>query len=535
MKKLICFIVTWFLCALSLKISSQNPPYPFFRSFLDTKMDNITIATFLPNNPSNSANWNRTNRAKLVSGLGLQLTEGKAEVGAFYIDGYFFTTKEGLIIEFEYIMKYTQPGDTALTDGICMFLVDASTTKYIGSNLKYGAEGSGFGYTHRQSNPGLGIKDQLLQITGMKGAYLGVALDQGHFKELREEGDEVRNGISYRVGSVEDAKPERHDHSSNVTVRGAAGRDVMKAKTTSDEKTHTFQEGFWGYPVLVTRHTGGSGTGYHNEAWYELDTSNGDYKQHIPSASEIIDTPFDIAGGSTFTQPTEAAYRKAIISLQPTERKDGFYITVTIQHGEKKTVVLKDYSYPLELKYRENGAIRYMGKYTTQLYYDPPVLNLKIPDPTQLVLGFMASTGFETSYTNVIKNLRITLLYAANTANDDFVDHRRGPVTIRPLDNDWGFKKEGDQVVQCSECLDLTSFRFWKDEYNCLGDQKFEYIDPGKGKWVYNPALGTTMFFPVKGFTGTASIMYDIKSKENPYNGEEFRSSLATISITLKN
>ena len=37
-------------------------------------------------------------------------------------------------------MMYTNAEEIGITDGICMFLVDATTNEYIGSNLKYGAE-----------------------------------------------------------------------------------------------------------------------------------------------------------------------------------------------------------------------------------------------------------------------------------------------------------------------------------------------------------------------------------------------------------
>ncbi|MEI3420555.1 MAG: hypothetical protein V8R91_05530 [Butyricimonas faecihominis] len=87
-------------------------------------------------------NYKRKNRAA-ESVWGLQLTEGKEEIGAFYLPEYIFSTEDGLLIEFEYIMMYTNVGEAGVTDGICMFLVDATTNEYIGANLKNVVRGPG--------------------------------------------------------------------------------------------------------------------------------------------------------------------------------------------------------------------------------------------------------------------------------------------------------------------------------------------------------------------------------------------------------
>ena len=61
----------------------------------------------------------------------------------------------------------------------------------------------------------------------------------------------------------------------------------------------------------------------------------------------------------------------------------------------------------------------------------------------------------------------------------------------------------------------------------------FRHEVTGQGTWVYDPGLEEVMFFPIKGFTGEASIMYDIKGKYAPYNDENYRSSLARIVINI--
>ena len=198
MKKI--FFLLLVLLGMRDGVSAQSSHLmPFFRSFLDGDMENVKL--FEPNQIEASGRkadntYKRANQAKPVKNLGLRLTQGKEEVGAFYLPDYIFSTKDGLLIEFEYIMMYTNPSEKGLTDGICMFLVDATTNQYIGDNLKYGAEGAGFGYTHRASVH-QSINKGVLPITGMKGGYLAVALDQGNFKNWRMEDYEMRNGIPY--------------------------------------------------------------------------------------------------------------------------------------------------------------------------------------------------------------------------------------------------------------------------------------------------------------------------------------------------
>lgn len=85
------------------------------------------------------------------------------------------------------------------------------------------------------------------------------------------------------------------------------------------------------------------------------------------------------------------------------------------------------------------------GEYPTVVYYsNPPQTELALERPSKLVIGFMASTGQLTAYTNIIRNLRITPLYGASS-EDDIYDHRRGPVIVRPLDNDVAYQLGGDR------------------------------------------------------------------------------------------
>lgn len=141
-KRLFFCLFMWGMCS-GLSAQTLEGPLPFFRSFLDGNLTKITFPE--PNEPGASGwdskgNYKRKNRAA-ESVWGLQLTEGKEEIGAFYLPEYIFSTEDGLLIEFEYIMMYTNVGEAGVTDGICMFLVDATTNEYIGANLKYGAEG----------------------------------------------------------------------------------------------------------------------------------------------------------------------------------------------------------------------------------------------------------------------------------------------------------------------------------------------------------------------------------------------------------
>ena len=538
-KRLFFCLFAWVMCS-GLSVRAQEGPLPFFRSFLDGNLNKITFTG--PNEPGASGraadgNYKRINRA-VLNQWGLQLTRGKEEIGAFYLPEYIFSTQDGLLIEFEYIMMYTNAEEIGITDVICMFLVDATTNEYIGSNLKYGAEGAGFGYTHRRSGH-TDIRYGVTSITGMKGGYLAVALDQGHFKNWRFENYEMRNGIPYGDAGIANVQSATYNTRSNVTIRGAAGRGE-KVITTS-LKTHRIAEGRWGYPVLITRHTGWdektgledpNSDGLRNKAGFMLNTQTGMYEQYVVPR---IDNPFCIAGGKLFYHSDESAYRKAIIALEPNTIGGGFRITVTIQHGTEKTVVIENYTYPSSLLYTENGipAQFIPGEYPTITYYsNPPQTELALKTPEKLAIGFMASTGQLTSYTNIIRNLRITPLYGAN-AEDDIYNHRRGPVIVRPLDNDVAYRLVGNQPGASKDNLDLTSFRIWTDEKHCLGDGQFEHEEKGVGKCKYNPESGEMTFFPAKDVGGEAVIWYDIKSIHSPYVAEKYRSSLAKIVINF--
>ena len=527
MKKIFFLLFAAILPAMSPEASAQSGGFPFFRSFQDGVLTDIA---FPP--PYNNAGASRVNSAKLdeTTRKGLVLTRGLQEVGAFYLPNHPFTTQEGMLIEFEYIMMYTNPGATSQTDGISIFLVD-NKPEYVGANMKFGAQGAGFGYTHRAAI------NSVDRIVGIKGGYLAVAIDQGNFKNVRMEGYEMRNGIEYTNTPNAGAAPLRYDMGSNITIRGAAGNGTKYINSKYPDQP----EAYWGYPVLITRHTGGrSGQpgvedpntpGMRNEAGFMLNTTDGNFVQQV---SPVIDKPFNIAGGGEFTYPDEPEYRKAIIALEPNKTGGGFKITVTVQHGEEKTVVIKDFTYPSTLKYPENGLPFQMAGDVPVPYANPPIVEYTVPTPDELVVGFAASTGINTSYTNIIRNLRITLLYGAESENDLIYDHRRGPVTVKLLENDLAYQDVGGVPTPGKANLDPTSVRFWENENIFLGEGTagFEHT-VAKGKWVYDPEVGEMMFFPNKGATGEVSIMYDVKGKHLPYSDERYRSSKATISVNI--
>lgn len=494
--------------------------FPFFRSFLDGNLESISFPT---------GTGGRTNSATLdkQNYRGLILTQGTGEVGAFTLPLHTFSSEDGFLIEFEYIM--TGPDD--LTDGITLFLVNAQDL-YSLVNLQFGAPGAGFGYTHNISF------GSMTHLQGMKSTYLAVALDQGPFKTLRMESNEMRNGMVYNDDPEYSTgvQAQKYDTRSNVTIRGAAGN--ASRQFIVGNKFYNMNEAYWGYPVLITRHTGwspdyGLNDPYNlrNDAGFKLNPTNGLFEKQTTPA---IHQAFNIAGGADFTHPNNPAYRKAIIALEPNPNKSegGFKISVTIQHGEQKTPVIENFTYPSTLKYIENGLPRDWSSGIAQLVTSPPIEEYTVNRPEKIAIGFTGSTGRNTAYTNIIKNLRITPLYAANTVNDDIWIHRRGPVTISPFDNDLGYKEEGGSIIGDKDFIDPNSFRFWTDEKHCL-DATYEYVVNGKGKWIYDPAVGKVMFFPVKGFTGEVSIMYDVKGIFAPFSQEKFRSSLATINITI--
>lgn len=495
-----------------------DPPategFPFFRSFMDDNLDQIDFP--LPH-PSNVATATRSNSAALGTGTyqdqGLVLTTGVSQVGAFYLPGHPFTTQDGMLIEFEYAMI----GPTnQLTDGITMFLVDADPA-FIGSNMKFGAEGSGFGYTHRLARSGTQLR---ADISGIRGGYLAVALDQGPFKTRRMEGEEMRSGIVYSNSGGLGEVGAGFDTRSNVTIRGAGGQESKKIDKWTVPEYH------WGYPVLISRETMG------NSAGFKLNPSTGLFETQL---QPTISTPFNISGGALFSNPGQAQYRKATIALEPNPDANGggFKVTVTIQHGSEESVVIKDFTYTETVTYIENGLPREIQADGFPIpYHNAPLATYTVETPEKLVVGFSGSTGYRTAYTNIIKNLRITTLYGAE-ANDDYVNHRRGPVTIKPLENDKGYKQSGTNPTADKDNIDPMSLRLWIDEYNRLPDGQYEYEIADKGKWVYDPNAAELMFFPKEGYKGEVSIMYDVKAKGPDYNDEKYRSSLATVRVTI--
>ena len=84
-KRLFFCLFMWGMCS-GLSAQILEGPLPFFRSFLDGNLTKITFPE--PNEPGASGwdskgNYKRKNRAA-ESVWGLQLTEGKEEIGAFY-------------------------------------------------------------------------------------------------------------------------------------------------------------------------------------------------------------------------------------------------------------------------------------------------------------------------------------------------------------------------------------------------------------------------------------------------------------------
>lgn len=525
LKIVACLYCALMLPAIAPVALAQDHGFPFFRSFLD---NNVSGIDFLgPNDPyayydePNKYEVNRLNKAKLRPNYGLQLTENVNDVGAFFLPNNKFSTQDGLLIEFEYLIKWSGGGVDAETDGIAMFLVDAKDKYIAGGNLKYGAEGAGFGYTYNHST-------FINKISGIKGGYLAVALDNMNFKSARFDSREYRNGIFYRDDyTTPNVQDVLLDTKSNVTIRGAAGQGSQTIKVSGKE--YNLAEGFWGYPVLVTRHSGKDrlgNTNLHNAACFVLNTTTGDYfRSNLSSVTPSIPDGdvFDMAGQSIdVSGPQDPAYRKAIITLEPNTTGGGFKISVKIQSGQKEVLMIKDFTFPETITYQENAYPTSSGGISGT----KTLVTYTVPTPEKLVIGFGASTGTKTPYTNIIRNLRITPMYAAES-NNDIYTHRRGPAIVRPLDND---KAYASGTGMSTDNIDPSSLRFWKDEYNLIAGHEI-YI-PGQGHWSYIPSKREVMFFPEKGFSGVARLMYDIKGKA-PYNDERFRSSLAHLIIVV--
>lgn len=439
---------------------------------------------------------------------GVQLTPAtSSQFGGLFINGRTFTSVNGLHVEFEYDMKNGAPLSGTYGDGLSFFLYDGAVT-----NPVIGAAGAGLGYSYNRAMNTYAS----LRKAGLTGAYLGIALDEfGNFKSKRFQGDSRVNGISGVTWG---------QGTSHVTLRGAKGAVI---------NSNGLGDGFTGYPVLVTRttlsNTGAVGRILQSDRSY-LPTSN-----TLPSL-------FDLRNNA-------GEFRKVYLDLIPhfitSTTTDGFDIKVDIQTTQNGTPinVINYYHYKTSVPYSENANPQITDFNTSNTEGTPTDQTLNATVPAFLKLGFAASTGAAYQQ-HIIRNVKLTLPYAAVTNDDVTSTCKFQPVNIPVFNNDIAYKGPISITTPptgSSANIDYSTFSFTKNSDTDLTLYR-KKVTP-QGTWTYNKSTGIVTFNPSSGFTGTATMTYTVKGRTvkdsngkiiEPYGDTAYRSVPATITVNLK-
>lgn len=432
---------------------------------------------------------------------GIRLTRAVNNLfGAIFVNNRQFSTKNGIKIAFEFGM-YGGNG----ADGISMFLFDAAITNPI-----IGARGGNLGYSFTRANNDFSSSRK----AGLTGAYLGVGFDAfGNFKSRQFQTDKRWNGVNL-TGL------------SHVTLRGAAG-PVLNNTGQS--------QGFTGYPVLVTQSTLAVPTGNGGAL---LNATGGGY-----TFTTGPSTGFDLKTTTYASLTSDPDYRKAFIDLFPNNdllgNNNGFYVTVKLQHGNTITTVVDNYLYRTSFTYTENANAAGNTDLNTLNNAGPDVsatLNATVPD--FLRIGFAASTG-GLNNVHIIKNLVVTLPYAAETAGDLATTCKNTPVVIDAYSNDIayaGLILLTPVPTASNNNIDPNQFRFLNNDGTPASNPFL--VNNSQGTFTYSPTTKKVTFTPSAGFVGTASIKYDIKGITvpvigGPYGDEAYRSGPAEISVKV--
>lgn len=463
--------------------------FPYFQSFTSgTQPTEVT-----------KPNGAGTNDATFTTS-GLRLTRAiNSLFGAIFINDKQFTSSLGIKVSFEYSI-YGGNG----ADGISMFLFDASVT-----NPVIGAKGGSLGYSYIRTNNDYSS----LRKEGLTGAYLSVALDAyGNHKRMVFQSDGRDNGVTAPSGGWS-------QYESHVTLRGAKGVFI-------DNNGKGL--GYTGYPVLKTQSTYSATS----NASAELNTGTGAYTYGGGTSDN-----FDLKSGAFTIDPNNSAYRKAFIDLLPASG-GGFYVTVKIQHQNTLTTIISNYYYPTSLKYTENANPAVTDFNSSNSQGANTVHTLNSTPPSYFRIGFAASTGGLNNI-HLIRNLSVSLPYAAEAADDLGTTCRNVPVVIDPYANDIayaGLILLTPVPTASKNNIDPSQFRFLNSDGTTAADP-FS-VTNSQGTFTYNATTKKVTFTPATGFIGTASINYNVKGITvpivgGPYGDEAYRSSAATINVRV--
>lgn len=455
--------------------------FPYSENFTSgSQPSEITLMT--PQTGTNSTTFT-TNGMRLTAAVNNQF-------GAVYINNKQFSSLNGIKIEFEYGMY----GGTG-ADGISVFLFDASVAfPMVGSN------GGGLGYGYNRAHNTFAANRQ----TGLSGAYLGIGLDAyGNFKRQVYQGDQRSNGVQATFAQ----------NGSQVTLRGKRGTLNL---------SNGLGLGYTGYPTLITQSTlatAGIGSATINPATGAYITGGG-----LPANFNLRTTTFS-------TNPSNADYRKAFIDLIP-NALGGFNVTVKIQQGSTLSTVINNYWYRTSYIYNENANPVSTDFNTSDVQGADATYTLDTSPPANFRIGFGASNGGLNDI-HLIRGLKVTLPYSAISSDDSFSTCKNSSATINPLTNDVAYSGPitGTPTASSSN-IDPNSFQF----IDTAGTpQGISYTQSGVGTWTYSATTKLVTFSPATGYTGTATIRYNIKGLTAPYNDDGYRSEPSTITATVNN
>ncbi|WP_332454528.1 DUF6923 family protein [Chryseobacterium aquaticum] len=455
--------------------------FPYSENFTSgSQPSEITLMT--PQTGTNSTTFT-TNGMRLTAAVNNQF-------GAVYINNKQFSSLNGIKIEFEYGMY----GGTG-ADGISVFLFDASVASpMVGSN------GGGLGYGYNRAHNTFAANRQ----TGLSGAYLGIGLDAyGNFKRQVYQGDQRSNGVQATFAQ----------NGSQVTLRGKRGTLNL---------SNGLGLGYTGYPTLITQSTlatAGIGSATINPATGAYITGGG-----LPANFNLRTTTFS-------TNPSNADYRKAFIDLIP-NALGGFNVTVKIQQGSTLSTVINNYWYRTSYIYNENANPVSTDFNTSDVQGADATYTLDTSPPANFRIGFGASNGGLNDI-HLIRGLKVTLPYSAISSDDSFSTCKNSSATINPLTNDVAYSGPitGTPTASSSN-IDPNSFQF----IDTAGTpQGISYTQSGVGTWTYSATTKLVTFSPATGYTGTATIRYNIKGLTAPYNDDGYRSEPSTITATINN
>ncbi|QES87495.1 T9SS type A sorting domain-containing protein [Rhizosphaericola mali] len=505
--------------------------FPYFNSLASSSTD---ITTF-GNSNATSAGYPKFVNSYLYL---TPNTNGMSGFAVFNKDA--FPSNGGIHIEFEFSANPNTGTDGA--DGFSFFLYD-SKINISASNA--GPSGGAFGYSTSGG------------IQGLQDAYLGVSFDEyGNFKAY-EAG---KNGFSKT--STFFGSNNANSFRNHVTIRGAAGKDF---KTYNPSLSTSYNDYYWGYPVLYTSSTQNNNiskyagylktdaTSQTNASSTSTDMTPGGTNNLLYgySSSPISTSSYTIGSATLATDSTNADFRKAYIDITPvltsgTTTVSGYSITVKIKHGNTLETMVNSFYYPV-------GTIKYVdNRNDANSTGTGVVTNINTTPPASFNIGFAGSTG-GSSNNHAIRNLFISIPKAA-ISNDDYASTcintsttTVGSTSIYPLSNDNAYDNES---ILNNSNIEPSSFRFNANAANLLDSsssttphQTITYDANGimstitttntSGIWTYTTSTKQLIYTRAANYKGIATVQYSITSSYTGLNNNTYRSKASTVYVAL--